>query len=170
MYNSQAEAHPTLSVPYLSLREPDIAKSKYNCVWLIRCAHAFVLFIVAVALASRRHMGAIVVGGRHCWLFVLAGGPPYIYHLYTLCIYGTIHIFSGPPSMSKTHPPTTMMGAAAPRRHKAPQLGLGYGYYKSHYSGKYLMLSKKRACTYGRMKCACTNGCILAGKLVSSRP
>ena len=43
----------------------------------------------------------IVVGGRHFWLFVLADGRPYIlytyliYHLYSLCIYTTIHLFSG---------------------------------------------------------------------------
>ena len=41
----------------------------------------------------------IVVGGRHFWLFVLAGDPPFIlytcliYHLYTLRIYTTIYIF-----------------------------------------------------------------------------
>ena len=57
----------------------------------------------------------IVVGGRHFWLSVLAGGPPFIlytyliYHLYTLCIYTSIHIFDRPPAMSKTCLPTTMV-------------------------------------------------------------
>ena len=56
----------------------------------------------------------IVVGRRQFWLFVLAGGPPYIlctyliYHLYTLCIHTYMYIFGGPPAMSKTRPPTTM--------------------------------------------------------------
>ena len=54
-----------------------------------------------------------------CWgasflALALAGGPPYIlytylvYHLYTLCIYIYI-FFCGPPAMSKTCPPTTMI-------------------------------------------------------------
>ena len=57
---------------------------------------------------------SIVVGGRHFWPFVLAGGLPFIlytyliYHLYTLCIYTTIYIFGGPPATSKTRPPATM--------------------------------------------------------------
>ena len=90
MYNSQGGAHPTLSVSYLSLHELDIAKSKSNCVWLIRCAHAFVLFIVAVALASPHH---IAVGGRNFWLFVLAGGPPYIPFIYSMYICNYLHIW-----------------------------------------------------------------------------
>ena len=57
----------------------------------------------------------LVVGGRHFWLFALAGGPPYvlctylIHNLYTLRIYMTIYIFGGPPAMSKTRLPTTMI-------------------------------------------------------------
>ena len=56
-----------------------------------------------------------VVAGRHFWLFVFAGGPPYklytyiIYHVYTLCIYTTIYIFGRLPAMSKGRPPTTML-------------------------------------------------------------
>ena len=47
------------------------------------------------------HLGveSIVVGGRHFWRFVLAGGPPYIlytyltYHfMYSMYIYNYIHI------------------------------------------------------------------------------
>ena len=62
---------------------------------------------------------SIVLGGRHFWLFVLAGGPAYIlytyliYHLYTLCTYTTIYIFGGPLAMSKIRPPTTMSKSAA---------------------------------------------------------
>ena len=63
----------------------------------------------------QRPVNDIVVGGRLFWLFVLAGGPPYIlytgliYHVYTLCIYATICIFGRPPAMSKSRPPTTML-------------------------------------------------------------
>ena len=57
----------------------------------------------------------IVVGGRHFWLSVWVDGPPYIlyayltYRVYTLCIHTTIYIFGGPPEMSQTRPPTTML-------------------------------------------------------------
>ena len=46
---------------------------------------------------------------------MLAGGPPLwlytylVYHLYTLCIYTTIYVFGGLPTMSKIRPPTTMV-------------------------------------------------------------
>ena len=58
---------------------------------------------------------SIVVSKLHFWLFALAGGLPHIlctyltYHLYTLRIHTTIYIFGGPPAMSKTRPPTTMI-------------------------------------------------------------
>ena len=67
-------------------------------------------------------MDTIVVGGRHFCFFVLAGCPPYIlytyliYYLYTLCIYTTVYMFGGPPVMSKTCPPTTMMDTGRPPR------------------------------------------------------
>ena len=57
----------------------------------------------------------VVIGGRHFWLFVCAGGPPYIlytyliHHWYSLCIHTTICAFGGPPAMSKSRPPTTML-------------------------------------------------------------
>ena len=68
-----------------------------------------------IADVKRTCVQNIVVGGRHFWLFVLAGDPPYIlytyliYHLYILGIYTTIYMFGGPPATSKTRPPTTMV-------------------------------------------------------------
>ena len=61
----------------------------------------------------------IGVGGRQFWLFVFAGGPPFIlytyliFHVYTLCIYIIIYMFGGPPAMSKSRPPTTMIAVAS---------------------------------------------------------
>ena len=58
----------------------------------------------------------IVVGGRHFWLFVLAGGPPFIlftfistyirHHLYTLCIYTCL---ADPRQCKKTRLPITVL-------------------------------------------------------------
>ena len=72
----------------------------------------------ALELRQQVKVWITVVGGCVFWLFVLAGGPPYIlytylaYRLYTLCIYSTIYMFGGPPAMWKTRPPTTMVWIA----------------------------------------------------------
>ena len=81
------------------------------------CSHVAAIYLCASLLGDAvfdEEQNNIVVGGRHFWLFVFAGGPPYIlytylmYHVYTLCICANIYIFGGPPAMSKGRPPTTV--------------------------------------------------------------
>ena len=52
-----------------------------------------------VVRSSAHWLCTIVVGGRHFWLFALAGGPPYvlytylIYIMYILCVYIQLHTY-----------------------------------------------------------------------------
>ena len=62
---------------------------RYDCCE--RLCHSSSWFLLCASDADC----SIVVGGRHFWLFVFAGGLPYIlytyliHHVYTLCIYTT---------------------------------------------------------------------------------
>ena len=66
------------------------------------------------------------IAKHSCWrasflAFCLGGRPamytmyiPYISCVYSMYIYTTIHIFGGPPAMSKTRPPTSMVYSIRP--------------------------------------------------------
>ena len=83
-----------------------------SCIWWSVDRPVVLLYVFCL---FNYHIHIMIVGGRHLWLFVFAGGPPYvlctylIYHVYTLFIYTSIYILGGPPAMSKSRPPTTMM-------------------------------------------------------------
>ena len=89
-----------------------------NRLWTRTCLLNHRGSLTRLIMLDKQALAPILVGGRHFWLFVLAGGPSYIlytyltYHWCTLCIYTTICIFDGPPAMSKSRPPKTMYWTA----------------------------------------------------------